>query len=364
MEELILIDGNSLLFKAYYATAAMGNLMMNKDGIPTNGVFGFANMLTKILERNAKYIVVAFDYGKKTFRNDLMEEYKATRKETPEELKCQFAMVREFLDAYHIHYIEKEGYEGDDIIGTLSAKGEKEGLLVSIFTGDKDAFQLISSQTTVYRTVKGVSQLDVYTPSTIDEKYGLEPDQIRDFLGLMGDSADNIPGIKGVGEKTALKLLHQYGTIENLKEHMSEIKGKMGEKVRAGIDLGLQSKKIATILRDIDIELNFDEVEYHGYDFEELKAFYTKYDMNSLLKRISLETTKQQVVELSYDIVHTLPEITEDSAILGAIYDNNYHKSIVLGYGIYNEHHAYYISYEDAVNDHNFLNYMKDENYH
>jgi len=364
MEELILIDGNSLLFKAYYATAAMGNLMMNKDGIPTNGVFGFANMLSKILERNAKYVVVAFDYGKKTFRNDLMTNYKATRKETPEELKCQFAMVREFLDAYHIHYIEKEGFEGDDIIGTLSAKGEKDGLLVSIFTGDKDAFQLVSSQTTVYRTVKGVSQLDVYTPSTIDEKYGLQPDQIRDFLGLMGDSADNIPGIKGVGEKTALKLLHQYGTIENLKEHSNEIKGKMGEKVRDGIDLCLQSKKIATILRDIDIELDLEEAEYHGYDFEELKDFYTKYDMNSLLKRISLETPNSQVAELSYEVVETLPEIKEDSAILGAIYDNNYHKSIVLGYGIYNAHHAYYISYEDAVKDSHFINYMKDENYH
>lgn len=364
MEELILIDGNSLLFKAYYATAAMGNLMMNKDGIPTNGVFGFANMLSRILERNPKYIVVAFDYGKKTFRNEMMEEYKATRKETPEELKCQFSMVREFLDAYHIHYIEKEGFEGDDIIGTLSSKGEEDGLLVSIFTGDKDAFQLVSSQTTVYRTVKGVSQLDVYTPSTIAEKYGLEPDQIRDFLGLMGDSADNIPGIKGVGEKTALKLLHQYGTIENLKEHMYEIKGKMGEKVRVGIDLGLQSKQIATILRDIDIEFNLAEVEYHGYDYEELKAFYTKYDMNSLLKRISIETPTQQVIELSYEIVHTLPEINEDVAMLGAIYDNNYHKSIVLGYGIYNKHHAYYISYEDAIKDENFLNYMKNENYH
>ena len=253
-EELILIDGNSLLFKAYYATATMGNLMVNKDGIPTNAVFGFANMLQKILERNAKYIIVAFEYGKKTFRNDLMDEYKATRKETPDELKCQFAMVREFLEAYSIPYYELEGYEGDDIIGTLSQLAEEAGLTVSIFTGDKDAFQLVSDSTTVYRTVKGVSQLDVYTPQTILEKYHLVPDQIRDLLGLMGDSADNIPGIKGVGEKTALKLLDQYQTIENLKEHSQEIKGKMGEKIRENIDLGLQSKKIATILRDIPIK--------------------------------------------------------------------------------------------------------------
>ena len=185
MEEIVLIDGNSLLFKAYFATAAMGNLMVNKDGIPTNAVFGFANMLQKILERKPAYIVVAFDYGKKTFRNDLLDEYKATRKATPDELKCQFAMVREFLDAYQIPYREVEGYEGDDIIGTLASFGEKNNLTVSIFTGDKDAFQLVSDQTTIYRTVKGVTQLDIYNPQTLDEKYGLKPDQIRDFLGLM-----------------------------------------------------------------------------------------------------------------------------------------------------------------------------------
>lgn len=364
MEELILIDGNSLLFKAYYATASMGNLMVNKDGIPTNAVFGFTNMLQKILERNSAYIVVAFDYGKKTFRNDLLEEYKATRKETPDELKCQFAMVREFLDAYQIPYYELEGYEGDDLIGTLSRLGEEDGLSVSIFTGDKDAFQLVSSQTTVYRTVKGVTQLDVYTPETIQEKYGLQPDQIRDFLGLMGDSADNIPGIKGVGEKTALKLLHQYGTVENLKEHMDEIKGKMGEKIRENIDLGIQSKKIATILRDVPVTLDLNQARYEGYDFEKLKAFYTRYDMNSLLKKISVESRVPQTTQLKYEIVEKMPPIESDSSVLGAIYDQNYHKSIVLGYALYNDHQAYFITFENALKDQAFLDYLRDENYH
>lgn len=364
MEELILIDGNSLLFKAYYATAAIGNLMVNKDGIPTNAVFGFANMLQKILERDAAYIVVAFDYGKKTFRNDLLEEYKATRKETPDELKCQFAMVRDFLNAYQIPYFEIEGYEGDDLIGTLSALAEKEGLSVSIFTGDKDAFQLVSNQTTVYRTVKGVTQLDVYTPTTLDEKYGLTPDQIRDFLGLMGDSADNIPGIKGVGEKTALKLLHQYGTIENLKEHVDEIKGKMGEKIRENIDLGIQSKKIATILRDIPMDLNLNDARYTGYDFEKLKAFYQKYDMNSLLKRISVESRRPHTTDLQYEVVEKMPIITQDSSVMGAIYDQNYHKSIVLGYALYNQDQAYFITFENALKDEEFLNYLKNDQYH
>ncbi len=364
MEELVLIDGNSLLFKAYYATAAMGNLMVNKDGIPTNAVFGFANMLQKILERQAAYIVVAFDYGKKTFRNDLLDEYKATRKETPEELKCQFAMVRDFLNAYQIPYFEMEGYEGDDLIGTLSALAEKEGLSVSIFTGDKDAFQLVSNQTTVYRTVKGVTQLDVYTPETLQEKYGLTPDQIRDFLGLMGDSADNIPGIKGVGEKTALKLLHEYGTIENLKEHADEIKGKLGEKIRENIDLGLHSKKIATILRDIPMTLNLDEARYEGYNFEQLKAFYQKYDMNSLLKKISVESRVPHSTDIQYEIVEKMPPLQQDSSILGAIYDQNYHKSIVLGYALYNCQQAYFITFENALKDEEFLKYLSDERYH
>lgn len=364
MEELILIDGNSLLFKAYYATTSMGNLMVNKDGIPTNAVFGFANMLQKILERESAYIVVAFDYGKKTFRNDLLDEYKATRKETPDELKCQFAMVREFLKAYQIPYYELEGYEGDDLIGTLATLGEKEGLSVSIFTGDKDAFQLVSSQTTVYRTVKGVTQLDVYTPEFLMEKYGLQPDQIRDFLGLMGDSADNIPGIKGVGEKTALKLLHEYGTIENLKEHMYEIKGKMGEKIRENIDLGLQSKKIATILRDVPIDFDLNQARYHGYDFESLKAFYTRYDMNSLLKKISVESRRLHATDIHYEIVHQMPPLHLDSSVLGVIYDQNYHKSIVLGYALYNEQQACFISFEDALKDQAFLDYLKDPHYH
>lgn len=364
MKELVLIDGNSLLFKAYYATAAMGNLMVNKDGIPTNAVFGFANMLQKILERQSEYVIVAFDYGKKTFRNDLMDEYKATRKATPDELKCQFAMVREFLDAYNIPYYEIEGYEGDDLIGTLSSLGEKAGLNIAIFTGDKDAFQLVSHQTTVYRTVKGVTQLDIYTPEVIEEKYGLEPDQIRDFLGLMGDTADNIPGIKGVGEKTALKLLHQYKTIEGLKEHQDEIKGKMGEKIRENIDLGLQSKKIATILRDVPMTLDLEEASYTGYDFDKLKEFYQKYDMNSLLKRISLESRPQHSAQFTYQIVDKMPAITKDSSVLGAIYDQNYHKSIVLGYALYNDEQAYFITYENALKDQEFLNYLKNDQYH
>lgn len=360
MEELILIDGNSLLFKAFYATSYTGNYMVNRNGIPTNGVYGFARMVEKIISTNPKYVIVAFDYGKKTFRNELLDTYKATRKETPQELVPQFALAREYLTAHNITWYEIEGYEGDDIIGTLVDFGEKNNLKVSVYTGDKDANQLISSQTTIYRTVKGVTELDIYNEQTLLDKYGLKPDQFRDFLGLMGDSSDNIPGIKGVGEKTALKLLHQYGTIEGLQEHQDEIKGKMGEKIRAGMEDALMSKKVATILRDIPIDVDLEKATYQGYDYETLKSFYEKYDMNSLIKSMTTEAAPKK--ELKFEIVNHMPEITKDSAVYPSIYDTNYHRSIILGYGIYNDEQAYFISYENALKDESFLAYLKDEN--
>lgn len=360
MEELILIDGNSLLFKAFYATSYTGNYMVNRNGIPTNGVYGFARMVEKIISTNPKYVIVAFDYGKKTFRNELLDTYKATRKETPQELVPQFALAREYLTAHNITWYEIEGYEGDDIIGTLVDFGEKNNLKVSVYTGDKDANQLISPQTTIYRTVKGVTELDIYNEQTLLDKYGLKPDQFRDFLGLMGDSSDNIPGIKGVGEKTALKLLHQYGTIEGLQEHQDEIKGKMGEKIRAGMEDALMSKKVATILRDIPIDVDLEKATYQGYDYETLKSFYAKYDMNSLIKSMTTEAAPKK--ELKLEIVDHMPEITKDSAVYPSIYDTNYHRSIILGYGIYNDEQAYFISYENALKDESFLAYLKDEN--
>lgn len=360
MEELILIDGNSLLFKAFYATSYTGNYMVNRNGIPTNGVYGFARMVEKIISTNPKYVIVAFDYGKKTFRNELLDTYKATRKETPQELVPQFALAREYLTAHNITWYEVEGYEGDDIIGTLVDFGEKNNLKVSVYTGDKDANQLISPQTTIYRTVKGVTELDIYNEQTLLDKYGLKPDQFRDFLGLMGDSSDNIPGIKGVGEKTALKLLHQYGTIEGLQEHQDEIKGKMGEKIRVGMEDALMSKKVATILRDIPIDVDLEKATYQGYDYETLKSFYEKYDMNSLIKSMTTEAAPKK--ELKLEIVDHMPEITKDSAVYPSIYDTNYHRSIILGYGIYNDEQAYFISYENALKDESFLAYLKDEN--
>lgn len=360
MKEIIIIDGNSLLYRAYYATAAMGNLMVNKEGVPTNAVYGFANMLETILKREPEYLVVAFDYGKKTFRNDLFDVYKGTRSATPDELVCQFSMIREYLDAHGIKYQELEGYEGDDIIGTLSKKAQQEGFMVSIVTSDKDMLQLINDHIRVLLTKKGVGELEAMTPSSFYDTYGLQPDQMRDLKGLMGDKADNIPGIPGIGEKTALKLLHQYQTIENLKEHMDEIKGKLGEKVREHIDQGLLSKKIATIITDIDMDVDLESFAYHGHDYETLANFYRRYDMNSLLKRMSINTKHEETIPIEFKIVEHMPVIKRPSSVLVGVYDRNYHKSPILGFSLYNEEEAYFITLENAMNDHNFKAYLSD----
>ena len=363
MKKIVLIDGNYWLFSSYYATAAMGNLMVNKDGIPTNAVFGFANRLENIIKENPEMILVAFDAKGKTFRSEMLEDYKGTRKETPEELKCQFDIVREYLDAHNIPRLELEGYEGDDIIGTMAKKASLAGYEVAIMTGDKDMMQLVDENVSVYKRNTKTKSDDKITPETFYEKYELKPDQMRDLLGLMGDTADNIPGIKGVGEKTALKLLHQYETIENLKEHADEVKGKLGEKIRENIEMGLQSKVIATILTDIDLDMTLEDCQYHGFEFDQLKAFYQKYDMNSLLKRMTVSTNPQPEVEMKYEVVDKMPKITEDSSVMGMIYDQNYHKSIVLGYAVYNSKQACFITFENALKDQDFLAYLKDEQY-
>lgn len=362
MKELVMIDGNSLLYRAYYATAAMGNMMVNKDGIPTNAVYGFANMLENILKGNPEYLMVAFDYGKKTFRNDLFEVYKGTRSATPDELVCQFSMIREYLTAHGIKYQEIEGYEGDDIIGTVSTLASKKRFKVSIVTSDKDMLQLVDENISVYLTKKGVAELEKITPQKFKETYGLIPDQMRDLKGLMGDKADNIPGIPGVGEKTALKLLKQYHTVENLSEHLDELKGKMGEKIRENIDQGILSKRIATIIKDVPIEVDLESYRYTGHDYNELAEFYRRYSMNSLLKRMSLnnEEVKPQK-EIDIKIVETLPIIKRDSSLIVGVYDTNYHRSLIVGFAIYNDSEAYYISLENAINCNNFKAFIEDE---
>lgn len=370
MKKIILIDGNYWLFSSYYATAAMGNLMTNKEGIPTNAVFGFATRLEAILKQNPDGILIAFDAKGKTFRSELMENYKGTRKETPDELKQQFPIVREFLDAYHIPRLELEGYEGDDIIGTVATMADLEGYDVDIITGDKDMMQLVNEHISVLKRNTKTKGDDVITPAAFFEKYGLEPAQMKDLLGLMGDSADNIPGIKGIGEKTALKLLHEYGSIEAILKNQDQIAGKLGEKIRAGNQDALISKELATILTDLPLDIDLAQLNtWKTSDMETLKDFYRRYDMHSLLKRLEIDLAiKQQVVvektDATLEIVTKMPSLSHEFALMVGVYDKNYHKSIILGYGVYDNGHRYYISYEDALSDTQFRQVLQDPSIH
>jgi DNA polymerase I len=222
-KKMVLIDGNSIAYRAFFALP----LLNNDKGIHTNSVYGFTMMLNRILEEEKPtHMLVAFDAGKTTFRHASYKEYKGGRQKTPPELSEQFPFIRELLDHFGISRYELENFEADDIIGTLSLEAEKEGFEVKVISGDKDLTQLSSPKITVGITRKGITDIEEYTPEHIHEKYGIGPQQIIDLKGLMGDASDNIPGIPGVGEKTALKLLHQFGTVERLLESIDEVSGK------------------------------------------------------------------------------------------------------------------------------------------
>ena len=224
MSKLVLVDGNSLSFRAFYALP----LLQNKAGIHTNAIYGFAMLLEKILkEEQPDHFLVAFDAGKTTFRHQTYGDYKGSRQKTPPELSEQFPYIRQLLDAYQIKHYELDNYEADDIIGTLSKEADQAGMDTIIITGDRDLTQLATDRVTIYYTKKGVTDVDHYTPEFIAEKYnGIQPKQIIDMKGLMGDTSDNIPGVAGVGEKTALKLLNQFESVEGIYEHIDDVSGK------------------------------------------------------------------------------------------------------------------------------------------
>lgn len=258
-ENIVIIDGSSLLYRAFFAIPHLSD----PQGRPTNAVYGFLNMLLKLYsELNPQYVAVAFDKGKYTFRNDLYDGYKATRKEAPDDLRPQFALIREVLDCLGISVLEQEGYEGDDIIGTLAKNMAAEGYAVDVVTGDRDALQLVTNDVTVYLTKKGITQMLAVTPAVMEEEYGYTPAQVIEMKALMGDTADNIPGVPGVGEKTALKLISQFGSVTGVYEHLADVKGKkLQEKLADNKDKVLLSKDLATIRCDLDLTYTIDQFQ-------------------------------------------------------------------------------------------------------
>ncbi|MDA8210409.1 MAG: DNA polymerase I [Clostridia bacterium] len=283
-KKCILIDGNSLIHRAFWALP----LLTTTGGEFTNAVYGFTNMLLRIMEEEKPdYLAVAFDKGRPAFRVEAFAEYKGHRKATPDELRPQFALVKEVLAALNIPCFELEGYEADDLIGTLSAQAETEGLNTLILSGDRDNLQLVSPRVQVLLTRKGISDLDRCDEEGVEAKYGLRPEQIIDLKGLMGDSSDNIPGIPGVGEKTALKLLKEFGSVESLLANLEEVSGaKLKEKIAQNRDLALLSKKLATIVRDAPIHVEWERIKVEEPNWEQLLELYRRLEFRNLAKKV------------------------------------------------------------------------------
>ncbi len=369
MKRMLLIDGNSMLFRAYYATA-YGRVMRTGNGLATNAVYGFDMMIEKAMELvQPDAILVAFDAGKQTFRHEMYADYKGGRRETPEDLKVQFPIVRELMESMGIRYYEEAGMEADDIIGSTARK-YNDTYHINILTSDHDMLQLIDTNTSVWLMKKGLTEIEEMSVASLKEQMGIAPLQIIDLKGLMGDASDNIPGIPGIGEKTALKLLAEYGSVENLLDHTDELKGKLKEKVEAGAESALLSKKLATIATGMEVPLTEGDLVRH-YEPKKLYEFFKKYEMKSLMSKVDLSEEKEEShdtkkpAETAAESVNEVPlEMLTGDVALYADYDfASLSENHLLGFALSNGERNVYISFDDAGKQVAFLNWLKGENH-
>lgn len=343
MKKVILIDGNNFMYRSYFATAYSGAIMRNSKGQATNALYGFVSMINKIIEEEKpQFMVVAFDIGK-NFRHDKYEEYKAGRNETPDDLKSQMPIARTILDAMGIKHLEMVGYEADDIIGTLAKEAdldpEYDGLIIS---SDHDLMQLISPVVSMKMLKSHDSTY--YTVESFKEEYGFEPIKIIDLKALMGDSSDNIPGVKGIGEKTAKSLIQQYGSLDGVYDNIESIKGKMREKLELDKDSAYFSYELATIFRDVPLNVDLGSLTYDGPNLEALKAILQELEFHSFLKNIDFGSVKQERIE--YKVVEKCEDI-DNSALEYSYFiecnKDNYHTADILGMGLYDGKNLYFV---------------------
>lgn len=352
MEKIILVDGNNLLFRSYYATAYNGNFMKNSKGFPTNALFGFSNMINKIiLEEKPTYILAAFDKGK-TFRHEKYSEYKAGRIEMPDELRVQFPIAKKLLELMGIKYYEIENYEADDIIGTFSKFCDNTKYTGTIISSDKDLLQLITDSVDI-KLLKSKDYIR-YNPESFYEEYKIKPINIIDLKSLMGDSSDNIKGVKGIGEKTALKLLQEYKTLNGIYENIDKISGKTKEKLIDGKNDAYISYELATIVTNVPIEISIDDIKYKGNQAG-LNDLYEELEFYSFLKKDKVE--KEITKPFDVKIIKNIGEINVegDCAVYLEILGTNYHNSKILGMGVYNENSSIYIPLEILKQQPDFL---------
>ena len=363
MDKIILLDGNSLSYRAFYAMPAL----QNKSGLYTNSVYGFTLMLERMLEDiKPKYALVAFDKGKQTFRHKTYQDYKGTRDKTPSELVEQFGYVRELLDSYGIKYEEHFDYEADDIIGSYAKLAEKAGLEVIIISGDKDLTQLASDNITIYYTRRGVTEVDHYTPEFINEKYGLSPEQIIDMKGLMGDKSDNIPGVAGIGEKTAIKLLAEYKTVENVLDNIDNISGKkLKERLAEGKEDALLSKELATIFTEVPVENKLEDLTF-SENRSKKKELFEKLEFVSFLKKLAenndVDVDGKEEKELEIINADEKTELSfENSSLHIECFTEDYHNSDVVNIAVYKDENVYIFS-EDNFFENKFVrNYLESD---
>lgn len=366
MNKLVLIDGNSLSFRAFYALP----LLSNHAGIHTNAVYGFAMLLEKIIkEEKPNHFLVAFDAGKTTFRHSKYSEYKGGRQKTPPELSEQFPYIRQLLDAYHIKRYELDNYEADDIIGTLSRQADEEDFETIIITGDRDLTQLATDNVTIYYTKKGVTDVDHYTPKFIAEKYnGLVPKQIIDMKGLMGDTSDNIPGVAGVGEKTAIKLLNQFESVEGVYEHIEEVTAKkLKEKLINSKDDALMSKDLATINVHSPIEVSLEDTKLTLQDDTTKKIeLFKKLEFKQLLADIDTSSTNEEVIDKTFEIEQDFQNVDlndlNEAVIHFELEGTNYLKDTILKFGFYTNHQHVVINAEDVKDYKHLVQWLEDKN--
>ncbi|WP_381404526.1 DNA polymerase I [Staphylococcus epidermidis] len=366
MNKLVLIDGNSLSFRAFYALP----LLSNHAGIHTNAVYGFAMLLEKIIkEEKPNHFLVAFDAGKTTFRHSKYSEYKGGRQKTPPELSEQFPYIRQLLDAYHIKRYELDNYEADDIIGTLSRQADEADFETIIITGDRDLTQLATDNVTIYYTKKGVTDVDHYTPEFIAEKYqGLVPKQIIDMKGLMGDTSDNIPGVAGVGEKTAIKLLNQFESVEGVYEHIEEVTAKkLKEKLINSKADALMSKDLATINVHSPIEVSLEDTKLTLQDdtAEKIELF-KKLEFKQLLADIDTPSNNEEVIDKTFEIEQDFQNVDlndlNEAVIHFELEGTNYLKDAILKFGFYTNHQHVVINADDVKNYKNLVRWLEDKN--
>ena len=366
LNKLVLIDGNSLSFRAFYALP----LLSNHAGIHTNAVYGFAMLLEKIIkEEKPNHFLVAFDAGKTTFRHSKYSEYKGGRQKTPPELSEQFPYIRQLLDAYHIKRYELDNYEADDIIGTLSRQADEADFETIIITGDRDLTQLATDNVTIYYTKKGVTDVDHYTPEFIAEKYqGLVPKQIIDMKGLMGDTSDNIPGVAGVGEKTAIKLLNQFESVEGVYEHIEEVTAKkLKEKLINSKADAFMSKDLATINVHSPIEVSLEDTKLTLQDdtAEKIELF-EKLEFKQLLADIDTSSNNEEVIDKTFEIEQDFQNVDlndlNEAVIHFELEGTNYLKDAILKFGFYTNHQHVVINADDVKNYKNLVRWLEDKN--